>query len=135
MVSPTHGPEFKQTPRGKDMKDREGQGSLAYCSSWRCKVRHDLVTEKQHEKSLFVYESLELTWLELKRQGVDLFPCFLFFFTSPDVQASPWSCVPSDTHKWPRTGCRQHSQGQKGRSAPTVWPCFLQSSTAANQQS
>ena len=27
--------------------DSEGQGSLAYCRSWRCKVRHDLVTEKQ----------------------------------------------------------------------------------------
>ena len=69
MVSPTHGPEFKQTPRGKDMKDREGQGSLAYCSSWRCKVRHDLVTEKQHEKSLFVYESLEEMLMLGKTEG------------------------------------------------------------------
>ena len=132
MVSPTHGTEFKQTPRGKDS---EGQGSLACCSSWSCKVRHDLVTEQQHEKSLFVKESLELTWLELKRQGIDFFTYFLFFFTSPDVWPSPQSFVLSDTHKRPRTSCRQHSQGQKGRSAPTLWPCFLQSSTAFNQPS
>ena len=33
---------FEQTPR-----DSEGQGSLACCSPWGGRVRHDLVTEQQ----------------------------------------------------------------------------------------
>ena len=43
MVGQHHqlnGHEFEQTPG-----DTEGQGSLAYCSLWDCKVRHKLVTE------------------------------------------------------------------------------------------
>ena len=34
--------EFEQT-----LGDSEGQGSLACCSSWGCRVRHDLGTEQQ----------------------------------------------------------------------------------------
>ena len=34
--------EFEQT-----LGDNEGQGRLACCSSWGCRVRHDLVTEQQ----------------------------------------------------------------------------------------
>ena len=37
-----NGPEFEQVPR-----DGEGQGSLACCSPWACRVRHDWATEKQ----------------------------------------------------------------------------------------
>ena len=37
-----NGHEFEQTPG-----DDEGQGSLAYCSPWGCRVGHDLVTEQQ----------------------------------------------------------------------------------------
>ena len=35
-----NGHEFEQTPR-----DNEGQGSLACCSPWGCRVRHDWTTE------------------------------------------------------------------------------------------
>ena len=34
--------EFEQT-----LGDSEGRGSLVCCSPWRCRVRHDLVTEQQ----------------------------------------------------------------------------------------
>ena len=44
MASLTHGHEFEQT-----MGDSERQGSLACCSPWGCRVRHDLVTEQLHE--------------------------------------------------------------------------------------
>ena len=36
------GHESEQAPG-----DSEGQGSLACCSSWDCRVRHDLATEQQ----------------------------------------------------------------------------------------
>ena len=36
------GHEFEQTTG-----DSEGQGSLVCCSSWDCRVRHDLVIEQQ----------------------------------------------------------------------------------------
>ena len=29
------------------LRDREGQGSLAFCSPWGCRDRHDLVSEQQ----------------------------------------------------------------------------------------
>ena len=37
-----NGDEFEQTPG-----ETEGQRSLASCSSWGRRVRHDLVTEQQ----------------------------------------------------------------------------------------
>ena len=37
-----NGHEFEQTPG-----DSEGQGSLACCSPWGHRVRHDLATEQQ----------------------------------------------------------------------------------------
>ena len=37
-----HGHEFEQT-----LGDSEGQGSLACCSPWGCRVRYDLATEQQ----------------------------------------------------------------------------------------
>ena len=46
MVGQHHrlnGHEFEQT-----LGDSEGQGSLARCSPWRCRVRDDLATEQQH---------------------------------------------------------------------------------------
>ena len=42
LDSITQGHESEQTPG-----DSEGQGSLACCSPWGHKVRHDLVTEQQ----------------------------------------------------------------------------------------
>ena len=42
-----NGHEFEQTPG-----DSEGQGSLACCSPWDHKVRHDLATEQQQHFSL-----------------------------------------------------------------------------------
>ena len=36
------GHEFEQT-----LGDNEGQGSLACCSPWGCRVGHDLATEQQ----------------------------------------------------------------------------------------
>ena len=38
-----NGREFEQTPG-----DSEGQGSLAGCSSWGCRVGHDLATEQEN---------------------------------------------------------------------------------------
>ena len=37
-----NGHEFEQT-----LGDSEGQGSLACCSSWGCRVKQDFVTEQQ----------------------------------------------------------------------------------------
>ena len=37
-----NGHKFEQTPG-----DREGQGTLVCCSSWICRVRHNLATEQQ----------------------------------------------------------------------------------------
>ena len=41
--------EFDQTPG-----DSEGQGSLMCCSSWGCRVRHDLVTDQRQQ---FIFPS------------------------------------------------------------------------------
>ena len=43
-----NGHDFEQTPGGS-----EGQGSLASCSPWGCRVRHDLATEQQQFSSTF----------------------------------------------------------------------------------
>ena len=40
-----NGHKFEQTPA-----DGEEQGSLACCSPWGCRVRHDLATERQTTK-------------------------------------------------------------------------------------
>ena len=39
-----NGHEFEQTPG-----DSEGQGNLACCIPWGCRVPHDLVTEQQQD--------------------------------------------------------------------------------------
>ena len=44
-----NGHEFEQTPGGS-----EGQGSLACCSSWGRRVKHDLVIEQHKISSLFI---------------------------------------------------------------------------------
>ena len=41
-----NGHEFEQA-----LGDGEGQGSLVCCSSWGCRVRHDLVIEQQQKKT------------------------------------------------------------------------------------
>ena len=44
-----NGHEFEEI-RG----DSEGQGSLACCSPWNCRVRHDLATEQQQRTAFDV---------------------------------------------------------------------------------
>ena len=41
-----NGPEFEQAPG-----DSEGQGSLACCSPWGCRARHELATQQQSDSS------------------------------------------------------------------------------------
>ena len=43
MASLNHGHELGQTPG-----DGKGQGGLACCCPWGCRVRHDLATEQQN---------------------------------------------------------------------------------------
>ena len=45
-----NGHEFKQT-RG----DSEGQGCLACCSPWGCRVGHDLAIQQQQQKYSAIY--------------------------------------------------------------------------------
>ena len=48
--------EFEQTPG-----NNEGQGSLALCSLWVCRVRHDLVNNnKGYSPDNFIYEPVVL---------------------------------------------------------------------------
>ena len=45
-----NGHELEQT-----LRDGEGQGGLVCCSSWGCRVRHDLATkQKQHNGSVMM---------------------------------------------------------------------------------
>ena len=41
-----NGREFEQAPG-----DGEGQGSLAFCSPWYCRVGHNWMTEREHHKT------------------------------------------------------------------------------------
>jgi len=53
LDSITESMEFEQA-----LGDGEGQGSLACCSPWGCKVRHDLVTEqKKNTEKKFNYQN------------------------------------------------------------------------------
>ena len=45
-----NGHEFEQTPG-----DSKGQGSLECCSLWDCRVRHNLVIEQQHTRTVRKY--------------------------------------------------------------------------------
>ena len=45
--------EFEQTPG-----DGGGQGSLACCSPWGCRVGHDLATEQQNGSSIPAFKEL-----------------------------------------------------------------------------
>ena len=38
---------INMNPTGQTPEDGEGQGGLAYCSPWSCRVRHDWATEQQ----------------------------------------------------------------------------------------
>ena len=46
---PHNGHGLKQT-----LGDREGQEIVMCCSSWDCRVRHDLETEQQHFQQVFM---------------------------------------------------------------------------------
>ena len=41
--------EFEQTP-----ENSEGQGSLACCSPWDCRVRHNFATEQQQHRKIYL---------------------------------------------------------------------------------
>ena len=60
------GQEFKQT-----QGESKGQGSLACCSPWGCKVRHNLATE-QHVASC-VHMCVISPWLPLRKIYVTTF--------------------------------------------------------------
>ena len=48
--------------------DSEGQGSLAYCSSWGCRVRHDLATEQQR-RLLLAYGLMKIKGGQMQCDG------------------------------------------------------------------
>ena len=52
-----NGHEFQQTPG-----DSEGQGSLACCSPWGPRVRHDLLTEQQEKPSMYSVSDLNFAY-------------------------------------------------------------------------
>ena len=74
MVGQHHqlkGHEFEQT-----LGDNEGQGNLACCSSWCCRVGHDLVTEQPQqnmEKTLFSKWCWEIQAVTCKRMKLEHF--------------------------------------------------------------
>ena len=73
--------------------DSEGQGSLACCSPWGCRVRHSLATKQQHspEKDVEVLPISQNLWL---------WPYLEIGFYRGDNQAkmrsSEWALVPRD---------------------------------------
>ena len=50
---PLNGHEFEQTPR-----DSEGQGSLAWCSPWTCKVLDMAETQQQEQWCMWDLSSM-----------------------------------------------------------------------------
>ena len=48
------GQEFEQAPGVGD-----GQGGLAFCSPWGHRVRHDLATEQQQNRSIWGFPSAQ----------------------------------------------------------------------------
>ena len=52
-----NGHEFQQTPG-----DSEGQGSLACCSPWGRRVRHDLLTEQQEKPGMDSVSDLNIPY-------------------------------------------------------------------------
>ena len=46
----------------KPLGDSGGQGSLAWCSPWGCRVRYDLVTEQQQNHLKI---NLGLAWIQV----------------------------------------------------------------------
>ena len=51
------GHELEQT-----LRDGEGQGSLACCSTWGHRVRHDLVTNNNNDELIYKTETDSQTW-------------------------------------------------------------------------
>ena len=62
---PLNGHEFEQTPG-----DSEEQGSLACCSSWGCRVGHDLATEQQQQKEIMTVFGRENRVVDVNRKGL-----------------------------------------------------------------
>jgi len=52
-----NGYKLEQTPG-----DSEGQGSLACCSSWGCRVGYDLLTEQQQAYVLVCFKKFLFYW-------------------------------------------------------------------------
>ena len=74
-----NGHEFKQT-----LGDNEGQKSLECCSSWGCRVRHDLANEQQQQSLLCILMCPQTDLVDV---------CLLIMppFTSNDEIT--WSCL------------------------------------------
>jgi len=47
----------------------EGQGSLAYCNLWGCRVRHNLVSEQQHNTHRSMYNSQRYIFMNFQKSG------------------------------------------------------------------
>ena len=60
-----NGQQSKQTPG-----DSEEQGSLACCSSWGCRVGHDLATEQQQQKEIMTVFGRENRVVDVNRKGL-----------------------------------------------------------------
>ena len=83
------GHEFEQT-----LGDSRVQGSLACCSPWGCRVRHDLATEQQHCSFLFFSPfKMQFVFGGVCREHAfwSVAPCCTFYKTVPtwEVCGSP----------------------------------------------
>ena len=79
--------------------DSEGQGSLVCCSSWGCKVRHDLATEQQqhswclfHLKAVWFVSSLWLIVINVARSIPGSLYWCAYVIHSCWIDAWGWGC-------------------------------------------
>ena len=83
------GHEFEQTPG-----DGKGQGSLACCTPWSCRVRHDLTTEQQLFLSVW-FSSMKsvhnvVKWISRTSTCISR---FLYFFWFSIYYPAQWRSV------------------------------------------
>ena len=78
-----NGHELEQAPGNS-----EGQGSLAHCSPWSCKVRHDLATEQQQRCNQWYRTDLAKLAFILLFVGGQSCACSLPDFTQNEVSCS-----------------------------------------------
>ena len=88
MVRQHHRPnghEFEQA-----LRDGEGQGSLACCSPWVHRVRHDVVTEQVYRKASKAKQQYSKCYLQTVDEKRSDLPFFILCFS-----------VFSDSFQWP----------------------------------